>query len=356
MTILLVGDIGGTNTTLRLVESEPQNTVQELPHQTTLYECTYASQEYSDLVSIVREFLVAADQNFGSQITLERACFGIAGPVVNNISQLTNLGWMLDKTLLENELQISEVRLINDFVAVGYGVLGLSPQEDLHTLQPGRHDANAPIAVIGAGTGLGQGFLIPQLHGYRVFATEGGHADFAPQSELEFELLQYLLEKYNINHVSVERVVSGMGIAAIYQFLREIQGYQESPALAQISETWEQEIGQEHKTVDLAAKISFAAVEQEDYLCQRTMELFVQVYGAEAGNLALKIMPYGGLYIAGGIAAKNLSLMRQGNFMQAFLKKGRMNYLLQEIPVHMILNPKVGLIGAALYLCRPTDF
>ncbi len=137
-------------------------------------------------------------------------------------------------------MQVSKVALINDFVAVGYGVTGLS-ESDLHTLQPGSPDANAPIAVIGAGTGLGQGFVIPQANSYRVFGTEGGHASFAPQSPIEFELLQYLLEKYNINRVSVERVVSGMGIVAIYQFLRSRKIYQESPTLAEVYKTWERE-------------------------------------------------------------------------------------------------------------------
>ncbi|OUL21277.1 glucokinase [Nostoc sp. T09] len=346
MTIVLAGDIGGTKTILQLVKSEQQKTVQGLPKQTTLFEQTYASQEFPDLVPMVRKFLAAAQQ-LGGQLTPEKACFGIAGPVVNNTSKLTNLSWVLEAGRLKQELEVPLVTLINDFVAVGYGVLGMSEQ-DLHTLQPGTPDANAPIAVIGAGTGLGQGFVIPQAGRYRVFATEGGHVDFAPQSELEFQLLRYLLEKYNINRVSVERVVSGMGIVAIYQFLRDRQIYQESPTLAEVFKIWEQEIGKEHKTVDLAAEISKAAIKQQDYLCQQTMKLFVQAYGAEAGNLALKLLPYGGLYVAGGIAIKILPLMQQGNFMQAFLDKGRMNSLLKQMPVHIVLNRKVGLIGAAL--------
>lgn len=346
MTLLLAGDIGGTKTILRLVKSEPTST-QELPEQTTLHQQTYASQEFPDLVPIVRKFLAAATEKLGSKLAPEKACFGIAGPVVNNTSKLTNLSWSLEAGRLEQELQVSQARLINDFVAVGYGVLGLSDQ-DLHTLQPGSPDANAPIAVIGAGTGLGQGFVIPQSSGYQVFATEGGHVDFAPRTELEFQLLRYLLEKYNIDRVSVERVVSGMGIVAIYQFLREREVSRESPILAEVLKTWEREIGQEEKTVDLAAEISIAAIKQQDYLCQQTMELFMEAYGAEAGNLALKLLPYGGVYIAGGIAAKILPLMQQGNFMQAFLQKGRMNSLLKQVPVHIVLNSEVGLIGAAL--------
>lgn len=352
MTVLLAGDIGGTKTILRLVKSELTST-QKLPEQTTLYEQTYASQEFSDLMPMVRKFLAAATQKLESKLAPEQACFGIAGPVVNNTSKLTNLSWSLDASRLEQELQVTHARLINDFVAVGYGVLGLSDQ-DLHTLQAGECNPDAPIAVIGAGTGLGQGFAIPQPEGYRVFATEGGHVDFAPRSELEFELLRYLLEKYDIDRVSVERVVSGMGIGAIYQFLRDKQIYQESPTLAEVFKAWEQEIGQEEKTVDLAAEISKAALKQQDHLCQKTMELFVQAYGAEAGNLALKLLPYGGLYLAGGIAAKILPLMQQG-FMPAFLQKGRMNSLLEQVPVHIVLNPEVGLVGAALCAAQLTS-
>lgn len=340
MTLLLAGDIGATKTILRLVES------QDLPQQTTLHEQTYRSQEFADLVPMVRQFLEAAKSNQ----TPEKACFGIAGPVVNNTSKLTNLSWILEASRLEQELQVSKVALINDFVAVGYGVTGLS-KSDLHTLQAGIPDANAPIAVIGAGTGLGQGFVIPQANSYRVFGTEGGHASFAPQSQIEFELLQYLLEKYNINRVSVERVVSGQGIVAIYQFLRSRKNYFESPTLAETYKTWEQEIGKENKTVDLAAEISKVA--NQDTLAQKTMELFVAAYGAEAGDLALKLLPYGGLYIAGGIAAKNLPLMRQG-FLPAFLRKGRMNSLLEQIPVRVVLNPQVGLLGSALCAAQLT--
>lgn len=171
------------------------------------------------------------------------------------------------------------------------------------------------------------------------------------------------MEKYNIDRVSVERVVSGRGIGSIYQFLRDSEAqqrsavrqiYQESPTLASVFKTWEQEIGQEEKTVDLAAEISIAALKQQDYLCQKTMELFVQAYGAEAGNLALKLLPYGGLYIAGGIAAKILPLMQQG-FIPAFLQKGRMNSLLEQVPVHIVLNQEVGLIGAALCAAQLTS-
>jgi glucokinase len=341
MTIILGGDIGGTKTILRLVDCQnsPDSTQ---PLLTTLDEEIYPSKQYPDLVPIVQQFLAR-------QATIplvEKACFGIAGPVINNSSELTNLSWSLTGDRLGHELSIERVKLINDFAAIGYGVLGLAP-EDLHTLQAVPAVPDAPIAVIGAGTGLGEGFVIPVSKGkYRVFGSEGSHADFAPRSSLEYQLLNYLLELYNIDRISVERVVSGQGITSIYRFLHDSNYSESSPAMAEIYRTWLEEMGKPNKTVDLAAKISTFAEEDSDYLCYQTMKIFVEAYGAEAGNLALKLLPYGGLYIAGGIAAKNLSLLTQGSFMKAFRGKGRMTELLSNIPVHIVLNPKVGLIGA----------
>ncbi len=351
MTILLAGDIGGTKTILRLVKSEHLAVASlRLPSQAVLAEQSYPSQDYADLVPIVRQFLTAATQQLGEQVIPETACFGIAGPVSNNISELTNLSWCLEAKRLEQDLAIAQVSLINDFAAVGYGILGLT-DKDLQTLQPGQPSCTAPIAVIGAGTGLGEGFLIPHPDGgYQVFGTEGGHADFAAQSALEFRLLAYLKEKNSLDRISVERVVSGMGIVSIYQFLSDQDVSQESARLAELHATWEREIGQANKTVDLAAEISRAA--GDDQLCKQTMKVFVEAYGSEAGNLALKLLPYGGLYIAGGIAAKILPLMEQGGFMRSFLAKGRMSDLLKQIPVHIVMNPKVGLIGASLFAAK----
>lgn len=348
MTILLAGDIGGTKTILRLVNSEPTETSKQLPKQTTLWEDSYPSQKFPDLVPIVRKFLNEANDKFKKTLTIEKACFGIAGPVVDNTSELTNLSWSLSSARLAKELNIDKVSLINDFAAIGYGVIGLT-QDDIDTLQQGEVDPLAPIAILGAGTGLGEGYLIPLSDGsYRVCASEGSHADFPPRSTVEFQLLNYIREKYNIDRVSVERVVSGQGIVVIYQFLRDQDPSHESSYFDPIYHTWERELGKGIKTVDLAAEISRAAVEQSDYLCQQTMKLFVEAYGAEAGNLSLKLLPYGGLYVAGGITAKNLALMQQGNFIKTFLSKGRVSPLLRKIPVHIVLNPKVGLLGAAL--------
>ncbi|AKG22382.1 glucokinase [Calothrix sp. 336/3] len=339
MTLLLAGDIGGTKTILRLVEASETSLLR------AVYEERYRSADFTDLVPMVRQFLANAKTPIP-----EKACFAIAGPVVNNTAKLTNLVWFLEKERLEQELGIGCVSLINDFAAVGYGILGLDKQ-DLQTLQVGKPKPEAPIAIIGAGTGLGQGFLMKQGNHYHVFPSEGGHADFAPRTELEFQLLKYLLDKHDIQRVSVERVVSGLGIVSIYQFLRDRHVRSESPEIAQIVRTWEGEAGQE-KSVDPGAAIGAAALNGSDRLCEQTMELFVDAYGAEAGNLALKLLPYGGLFIAGGIAPKILPLLTQGNFMLNFTQKGRMRAILTEIPVHIILNPQVGLIGAAICAAR----
>ena len=333
--LLLTGDIGGTKTILRLVEAD----IKEKTFK-TIKEEKYVSASFPDLVPMVEQFL-----GTGNQEKPESACFAIAGPVINNSSQLTNLSWDLDGKRLEQELNIDTVRLINDFAANSYGVLGLKDSE-LETLQLGEINNNAPIAVIGAGTGLGQGFLIPQGDSYQVFATEGGHSDFSPRNDLEFNLLKYLRSKLNTSHISVERVVSGQGIISIYQFLRDTNFAAESSDIGEQIRLWEQETD---KTIDPGAIISQGAT-TGDNLCLKTMTIFIEAYGAEAGNMALKLLSYGGMYIAGGIAAKNLSLMKDGDFLTAFQDKGRMTPLMERIPLHIVLNSEVGLLGAILYL------
>jgi glucokinase len=340
MTLLLAGDTGGTKTILRLVETSDSQGLH------TICEEVYQSGDFPDLVPMVQQFLLKANTP-----TPQKACFAIAGPVVNNTAKLTNLAWFLDTQRLEQELGIGSISLINDFAAVGYGIFGLTKQ-DLLTLQAGKPKPEAPIAIIGAGTGLGQGFLMKQGNQHQVFPSEGGHADFAPRTELEFQLLKYLLDKHDIQRVSVERVVSGLGIVAIYQFLRDRKIATESPEIAQIIRTWEQEAGQQEKSVDPGAAIGKAALQKSDRLSEQTLQLFIDAYGAEAGNLALKLLPYSGLYIAGGIAPKILPLIQNSNFLLSFTQKGRMRPILEEIPVYIILNPQVGLIGAALCAAR----
>ena len=332
--LLLSGDIGGTKTILRLVDVNSQEQSFE-----TIKEGKFSSAKFPDLVPIVKQFL--------SEHQLEQpelASFAIAGPVINNSSNLTNLNWQLTATRLEKELNISRVSLINDFAANSYGVLGLKESE-LATLQTGKTVANAPIAVIGAGTGLGEGFLLAHQNRYYVFPSEGGHTDFAPRNELEMQLLQYLQKKLNKDHISVERVVSGQGIVSIYQFLRDTNFAPEDEAISHQIKAWETK---SVKNIDPAAIIAIGAQEQ-DTLCLKTMNMFVEAYGAETGNLALKILPYGGIYIAGGIAAKNLCFMEQGSFLETYSDKGRMSNLLRDIPIHIVLNSQLGLLGSISY-------
>lgn len=355
MTVLLAGDIGGTKTILRLVRAEPGLEPGAPATLTALAEERYRSAGEPDLAPIVQRFLAAAADELGAVPAPAAACFGVAGPVDRDACKVTNLGWSLSASRLERELGIPAVRLINDFTAIGHGVLELAA-DDLHTLQPGLPDDAAPIAVLGAGTGLGEGFLIPAEGGHHVFSSEGGHVDFSPRSELEFQLLRYLREAMGLTHVSVERVVSGQGIAWIYEFLRIREPDLESPAMAAVFATWKREIGdprtgREEKTVDLAAEVSRSAI-AGDPLCEQAMKLFLDAYGAEAGNLALKLLPYGGLYVAGGIAAKNLPLIEHGGFLEAFRAKGRMRRQLERVPLHLVLDPRVGLRGAARCAAR----
>lgn len=349
MTLLLAGDIGGTKTILRLVDATTtlSQGTKTKEHLEAVYEERYLSGDFPDLVPLVQLFLDSATKQLGYTPQPEKACFAIAGPVVNQTAKLTNLPWRLDAKHLGVELAIPHVTLINDFEAVGYGVTGL-PDSDLLTLQAGQPQPGAPIGVLGAGTGLGECFVVPMGHGIKVYPCEGGHTDFPPRSELEFQLMKYLLAKHQIDRVSVERVVSGPGIVSIYQFLRDRNFAHESPEIAEIVKEWEHQIGLGEATVDPAAAISKAALEKRDRLSEQTMEIFVENYGSEAGNLALKLLPYNGLYIAGGIAAKILPMLETYGFMDAFYNKGRMKPILSKIPVHVVLNSQVGLLGAAV--------
>ncbi|WP_017325594.1 glucokinase [Synechococcus sp. PCC 7336] len=346
MAIVLSGDIGGTKTILRL---SPADSNPALPG-TNLYRQRFPSADYPDLVPMVQQFFTEAAQHLPeSEVEqldrLSAACFAIAGPVVDNTSQLTNLSWQLDGDRLAQELNIARVELLNDFAAIGYGVTAL-PDSDLAQLQAGTPASEAPIGVLGAGTGLGQTYLTWQGDGYRVHPSEGGHAGFAPRTERQQELLRYLWERHG--RVSVERVVSGQGIVSIYQFLRDRRSTpaaetEAGKAVAEAVRAWERD-----RSGDAGAAIGEAALEGSDPLSVETLQLFVSAYGAEAGDLALKLLPAGGLYVAGGIATKILPLLQQGEFMEAFLDKGRLTPVLKTFPVKVVLNPKVGSIGAAL--------
>ena len=353
MAQLLAGDIGGTKTILRLAQADDAEIQRHATHNLsleTLHERRFVSADYPEFVPMVKEFLAEAARQL-PKVKPDAACFAIAGPVVNNTSQLTNLSWFLRAEFLRGALEIDNVHLINDFEAIGYGVLGLQP-EDIYELQAGEPSTESPIAVLGAGTGLGQGFLLPANGEYMVFPSEGGHVDFAPQSELEFQLRKYLLEKHCISRVSEERVVSGMGIISIYQFLRDRDYANESKTIGAAVDSWERQAGKRSQLPDPAAIISKAATDKTDLLSQKTMEIFIRAYGSEAGNISLKFLPRGGLYIAGGVTAKNLPLIQGGEFMFAFRSKGRVSQLLDKVPVRVVLNQSVGLIGAALKASR----
>ncbi len=318
--MILAGDIGGTHTRLACFTEEGGRLISDI-------EETFPSRAHSGLSAIVKQFLLAHGQSPSI------ACFGIAGPVKNNRVEATNLPWIVDARLLANELNIPTVLLINDLEATAYGVTILGPT-DWTVLNVGAPDAVGNAAVIAAGTGLGEAGLYWDGQRHYPFATEGGHTDFAPRFPLEVELLQFLSAKFE--RVSYERVLSGPGLVNIYQFLHET-GRGDEPA-------W---LTEELRAHDPAAIITQAALAERSALCMQALDLFVSIYGAEAGNLALKIMATGGVFIGGGIAPKILPKLISPLFRQAFVTKGRMRPLLEAMPVRVIRHEQPALLGAA---------
>jgi glucokinase len=323
--MILAGDIGGTHTRLALFE-----TAGGLKSKA---EKIYLSRKYASLEEIAREFL-------GSE-SVSRACFGIAGPIRNGRCQATNLPWVIDAATLSQHLKIPSVHLLNDLEANAYGLRALKPDE-LGVLHPGQPGQKGNAALIAAGTGLGEAGLYWDGKEHHPFACEGGHCDFAPRNREEFELFLYLQKKYS--HVSYERVVSGPGIHEIYDFL--IETGREKEALV---------IRAEMKEGDPTAVISENGRLGQDPACIRAIDWFISLYGAEAGNLALKILSIGGLYIGGGIAPHLLEKMKQGAFLSSFSDKGRFKNLLESIPIWVILNDKAALLGAAYFSSRLTQ-
>ncbi|MFA6956898.1 MAG: glucokinase [Thermoanaerobaculia bacterium] len=325
---LIAADVGGTKTLLELFEvSNGQARV--------IREERLVSGNYETFTSLVRAFISDGDA------PVDGACFAIAGPADDRQALMTNLGWSISAEELERELGIGRVRLINDFHAVA-AAIAVVDDHDLAVLNPRQRDPRGTVAVLGAGTGLGEAILVrgegTKLH---VISSEGGHASFAPRTELQGKLLLYLAEKYG-GHVSYERLLSGPGIVNIFSFLCE-RVYHVSP----------EEIGVESARGHVAGQVAaFAAQGLE--VAKKTVEIFVDIYGAEAGNLALKTLPRGGLFIAGGIAAKNLGWFRDGRFMEAYSDKGRMRGLLMEIPVSVVSNPRLGLNGAKIVAIEAT--
>lgn len=318
MPALLVADIGGTKSNLWLFE---QNGAQrEIRNQATL-----RSAEYADACAVIAAFLKDARVDAG--------VVAIAGPVIDGRAETPNLPWVVERTKLVQTLRSERVELINDLVATAYGVAGLGP-DALATLNEGAPAAGGAIAVIAAGTGLGEAILVDTGSQRIALPSEGGHADFAPGDEMEIELLRYLAARHG--HVSWERVVSGPGLHAIYRFLVESGYGGKNPELAA-----------RMAAGDPAAAIAEAAMAQTDATASRALDLFVRAYGAESGNLALKALATGGVYVAGGIAPKVLERLRAGLFLQGFVGKGRHAELLRHIPVKVVLEPRAALFGAA---------
>ena len=318
--MILAGDIGGTNA--RLAYFQPQN-----GHLRLISERVFPSREHREFGEIAVQFLD------DSKTRPEAACFGIAGPVRNGRVETSNLPWVIEQSRLAKQIQLPATLLINDLEASAWGI-GALADSDLVPLNHVNGPAVGNQAVIAPGTGLGQAGLFWDGNRHHVFACEGGHADFAPRNDLQIELFRFL--KARFGHVSYERVLSGPGLVNVYEFLRESGCEKESAELAP-----------ELQAGDAAAAISRAALAGTSPLATKALDTMVSVYGAEAGNLALKVMATGGLFLAGGISPKILPKLTGPLFMEAFLDKGRLRPLVESIPVQVVTNDKAGLLGAA---------
>ncbi len=312
-THILAGDVGGTKVLLRLSEVDATRS-------SKVKEQRFNSTEFQDFETLLAHFLENTPP-------ISAACFGVPGPVKDNAARLTNLPWFVDGAAIGRRFGIASVQLLNDFAAIGHGIAALAP-EDVHILQAGAVQAGAARAVLGAGTGLGVGFLFPCGEDEIVVPSEGGNVDFSPGTEMEIELLRFLRQRYG--QVCVERVVSGPGLANIYAFVCEYE--QHLPVLLE--------------SADPPAAIAEAAQSNTDIAACHALAMFVRAYGAFAGDLALLSLSHGGVYIAGGIAAKLATQMAQGGFIAGFLDKGRYRSLLETVPVYLVMNTEVGLLGA----------
>ena len=325
--MILAGDIGGTSARLAAFEVARGNL-------RVVVEKNYPSGQYRGLGDIVEKFIAA------HALRVVCACFGIAGPVRNGRVKTPNLPWVIEAQALARQLGLDAVTLINDLEANAWGIAVLGP-DDVLILNTGAPAVQGNAGVIAAGTGLGEAGLFWDGERHRPFSCEGGHADFAPRDALEIELLRHLMNEFG--RVSYERVVSGPGLRNIYEFLRDSGRGKETPAVVEAM-----------RDQDGAAVIAQAALESRCKLCVDALELFVSIYGAEAGNVALKFMAFAGVYVGGGIAPKIAGKLQDGAFMRAFVAKGRMQPLLESMPVRVILNPKTALHGAARYAALQT--
>ncbi len=329
--MILAGDIGGTKTLIALYEHG------QVEGLRLIREASFASQSYSSLEEILEEFLHGEN--------VDAACFGVAGAVIDGKCNTTNLPWKLDEVDLTKVVSTKRVKLLNDLEASAYGMLFLKTEE-VATLNPGhlpRRHGN--IAVIAAGTGLGEAFLYWDGRDHHPLASEGGHTDFAPRTDQEIELFLALRKRFN-GHVSYERILSGAGFENIYTYLSESgAGKAEAKVSAEIAAA-------KKNHLDPSPIITQHALAETDPLCVATVDLFCEIYGAAAGNMALLSVAIGGVYVGGGIAPKILPALKKPNFMRAFSDKGRFHDLVLSIPVYVALNPQTGLQGAAHYALR----
>jgi glucokinase len=319
----LAGDIGGTNTRLALFSPEADD-CDPVESQ------TFPSQQFPSLEQILQTFL--ADKPY----KLIGASFGIAGPIFGGRARITNLSWIVEQRTLRESLGGIPVNLLNDLHAIAYAIPQLKPG-DLEILISGEPAPEGAKGVIAPGTGLGEGFLVWNGERYQPFPSEGGHTSFGPETPLQLELLNHMDSIYD--HVSYERVCSGIGITNLYTFLRDGKGYHEPAWLAE----------QLAEVEDPTPIIATAALENKAEICTQTMELFVSILGSEAGNLALKVLATGGIYLGGGIPRRILPLLEGNTFRQGFLDKGRFADILTSVPVYVITHPEAGVFGAACY-------
>lgn len=332
--MIVAGDIGGTNARLAIFEAGPGGTPGP-----ALFEQIYPSRSYPSLDVIAEEFLAAATAKIGSGGKIASACLGIAGPIENNMCRATNLPWVIDGRTLSHRLGIARVTLVNDFHAAALGVTAVGP-EQLVALGGGTPVPQGPVAVLGAGTGLGQAFLhwSTTENAYQVFPSEGGHVDLAARTPLELGLVQFLITKYG--RVSCERVLSGHGLVDVFTFLSEepaCRGLIRPDTAAALAAQGN----------DPAAVISQRAMAGTDPVCEMALAIFCSVLGSTAGNLGLMLLATGGVFVAGGIAPRILSYLQRSGFREAFERKGRLHTLVERLPAYVVTHPQPGLLGAA---------
>jgi len=322
--MLIAGDIGGTKTDLAIYSTESG------PHA-PLAQTEVHSADYDSLQDMVTEFLSRV------KMSVDVASFDVAGPVINGHVKTTNLPWILDESTLANELHLKSAHLMNDLEAVARAVPALRP-EDVITLNKGEPVANGPIAIIAPGTGLGESFLTWDGSQYLAHGSEGGHADFAPTDERQIRLLHYLLPRFG--HVGVERVCSGIGVPNLYEFLRDEERIPERPEVAQLIAS-----AKDHTKAIVEAALD---PQHPSELCLATVDLLTSILASEAGNLALKVLATGGVYLAGGVALHLMKFLQRPQFVQTFTRKGRFQDLMERMPIH-IITTRAALVGAATF-------